>query len=79
MPKTTRRIERELNDLPMLGVIKVNQTIYYQGEVSTVEKDVIICPIWFILLVVLTLASIITTIVLIIKKHRRKKKKSLDI
>lgn len=74
MPDSTRQVERELNDLPALGIIKVNQTIYYNGDVSIEEKDIIICPIWFMVLVLLTLFAIITTIVLIIKKHRKKKK-----
>ena len=75
MPETTRQIEREVSNLPALGVVKVSQTIYYQGQTpSIVEKNIIICPIWFLILLVLTIAAIITTIVLIVKKHRKKKK-----
>ena len=73
MPETTRYTEREVSDLPSLGVIKINQTINYNGQTSTVEKNVIICPIWFLILVILTLAAIITAIVMLVKKHRRKK------
>ncbi len=74
MPETTRQVEREVSNLPALGVVKVRQTIYYQGqEPSVVEKNVIICPIWFLILLILTIAAIITTIVLIIKKHRKRK------
>ncbi len=75
MPETTRQVEREVSNLPALGVVKVNQTIYYQGQTpSIVEKNIIICPIWFIVLLILTIAAIITTVVLIVKKHRRNKK-----
>lgn len=74
MPETTRFIEREISHLPSLGVIKVSQTIYFNGKSSTVEKDMIICPIWFMALVALTLGSIIFTIVHIIRKHRKKSK-----
>ncbi len=73
MPETTRFTEREVSDLPALGIVKINQTINYNGEVSTVEKNVFICPIWFLILIILTLAAIITSIVLLIKRHRRKK------
>lgn len=72
MPETTRKIERNISNLPAIGIVKISQKIYYNGEVSTVEKDVIICPIWFILLIVLTIASIITAIVVAVKKHKRK-------
>ena len=72
MPETTRYIEREVGHLPSLGVVKVKQTIYYQGVANTVEKDIIICPIWFMALVALTIGAIIFSIVRTIKKHRKK-------
>ena len=75
MPETTRQVEREVSNLPALGVVKVSQTIYYQGHTpSVVEKNIIICPIWFLILLILTITAIITTIVLIVKKHRKHKK-----
>ena len=73
MPETTHRVEREISDLPELGVIKVTQTIDYNGQTSTTETNVILCPIWFMALVALTIAAIITAVVLIVKKHRRGK------
>lgn len=76
MPETTRYITREINDgLPLLGVVKVNQTIYYQGQSPSIEeKTVIICPIWFLLLVIAAIAAIIGSIVMIVRKHRKKAK-----
>lgn len=73
MPETSRLVEREVGNLPALGVVKVNQTIYYQGEIYPNEQTIIICPIWFLLLVVLTIGAIIAFIVSRIKKHNRKK------
>ena len=73
MPETTRYTEREVSNLPDLGVVKVTQTINYNGQTSTVEKNIIICPIWFLVLICLTLAAIITTIVVLIRKHHHKK------
>lgn len=73
MPESERLITREINNVPMIGVVKINQTIYYRGDVSTVEKDVIICPFWFMILVGLTLLSFIAVIVQMIKRHHRKK------
>lgn len=72
MPETTRLIERNISNLPALGVVKVSQTIYYMGkEPSIAEKTVIICPIWFMALVAATTLAIIFTIVQIIRKHKK--------
>ena len=72
MPDTTREITREINNLPALGIIKINQTIYYLGDVKTVEKNVIICPIWFMLLLGVTILAIIGAIVGTVLKHKRR-------
>ena len=74
MPESTKEITREVGELPALGIVKVSQTIYYRGEVSTVEQNVIICPIWFMALVFLTVLAIVSTIVTIVMKHKKRKK-----
>lgn len=73
MPETTRYINRNIDNLPVLGIIKVEQTVYYNNEVSTVVKDVILCPIWFFCLVLLVITSIIGFITFSVRHHRRKK------
>ena len=73
MPETTYLATRNISNLPALGVVKVSQTVYYRGESSTTEKEVIICPIWFMLLVAATIAAIIAFIVSRVRKHRKKK------
>ena len=75
MTETTRFVEREVNNLPALGVVKINQTIYYNGTVSTEEKDVIICPIWFLALLAVTVCAIIGTIIHLIVKHHKNKRR----
>lgn len=71
MPETTRYIVHQIGNLPPLGSFKVSQTIYYGDSVSTVEKDLIICPLWFIFLVLFAISSVIIFIVLRIRTHRR--------
>lgn len=79
MPETTRKIERDINEnLPALGIVHVEQTIYYQGQQSKEVKDVFICPVWFIILCAVTLCAIIATIVGIVLKHK-KKNKAMDL
>lgn len=73
MPESTYNSQREINNLPALGIVHVTQTINYNGETSSKEGNIIICPIWFLLLVLATIAALVTTIVLIIKKHRKNK------
>ena len=73
MPETTRYTEREISDLPALGIVKVTQTIDYNGQTSTTERQIIICPVWFMILVFLTLAAIVTALVIIVKKRHRKR------
>jgi len=73
MPETTYYSQREINNLPVVGVINVSQTIRLNGEVSIKEGNIIICPIWFMLLIFVTFAAFVATTVLIIKRHRRRK------
>lgn len=73
MPETERYVTRNIDNLPALGIVKVEQTIYYNNEISTVEKNIVLCPIWFFFLVTIVIMSIIGLIVTIIRHHRRKK------
>ncbi len=73
MPETARRIEYDIDNLPVVGVVEINQTIYYNGETSVETKNLIICPVWFMTLVVLAIGLIIWTIVTKFKKHKRRK------
>ena len=73
LPDSQRFINKEINELPMIGIINVQQDIYYNGETSTVEKNVIVCPIWFLVLLALTLMAIVWKIVKTVRKHKKKK------
>ena len=73
MPETTRRIDRDVSDLPTLGIVNIEQTIYYNGQVSTVTRDVVICPIWFIVTVVIVILIGIGIVVSAIRRHKKKK------
>ena len=72
MPETTRRIERNIMDLPVVGIVNINQTIYYNGQSSIESRNVIICPIWFMILAVAMIGGTIGGIILAIKKHHKK-------
>ena len=64
MPDSQKFINKEIEGLPMVGIINLQQNIYYNGETSTMEKNLIICPIWLLVLTTLTIAAIVASIVL---------------
>ena len=76
MPDTTRDLIHEFKDLPALGVINVKETIEYNGETYVLDKNIIICPVWFTVLLGATLISAIALIVAKVKKSHRKKRRS---
>ena len=73
MPETTRRTEYEITGLPVVGVVRVNQTIYYNGISSIEMKDVLICPIWFMVVAFVVICGIIFGGFFGIKTYKRKK------
>ena len=73
LPDTTRAVERNVEGLPFLGIVHIEQSINYNGEVSKIEKDVIICPVWFMVLAAVVVAVLVALIVRLIIKHRRAK------
>ena len=74
MPETTRHVSRSISNLPAIGAVKVSQTIYFNGEYSAMEKTVIICPVWLLILIIALIAGLVTFITLKIRKHFSKKK-----
>lgn len=73
MPETERLVSRDIGDLPIIGVINVKQSLYYNGEVSVVEQNVIICPIWFMAIIVLVIGGIVGLIVRkVVKRHKKR-------
>ena len=73
LPDTTRAVERNVEGLPFLGVVHIEQSINYNGEVSKVEKDVIICPVWFMVVAVIVVAALVALITRLVIRHRRAK------
>lgn len=74
MPSTTRHLVRELSNLPSLGVVTVKETIEYMGEVSNFEERVLICPLWFLILVGATILTLLAAIIARLFKFHSKTK-----
>ena len=73
MPETAHLVSHEIDGLPIVGVVDVSQTVYYNGETSTNEQTVVICPIWFMATVAVVIGAIIGIIVRMVVKRRRRK------
>ena len=58
MPDSDQNISRTLEGVAALGVYEVKQTVNYLDEESYISTVMVVCPIWFIVLVILTILSI---------------------
>ena len=74
MPETERLIEHQIDGLPVVGIVNVTQSVYYNGDVSVAEKTVIICPIWFMVTVAVVFGAIVGLIARAIVKRNKKRK-----
>lgn len=72
MPGTTREFVREINDLAPLGVFTVKQKVVYMGQAHAEEHTVVLCPIWFMLLVAVVVGMITGIIIRLVMRHRRR-------
>ncbi len=73
MPNSERYISREVSNLPMFGMVHIEQTVYYLGLSSVEAVNVLICPIWFLILMFATFGAIVAGIISAIVKHKKKK------
>lgn len=69
-PDTSRFTEITWDDAPSIGVFKVKSVVTILDQVSIVEKTVIICPLWLIVVIALFLGLAIFWIVTRIMKRR---------
>ena len=75
MPETTRYATRNISEnLPQLGIVHVSQTIQYNGQTSVTEHDVIICPVWFLILICFIFFLLILSIFHLFHKFYCRKK-----
>lgn len=73
LPDTTRTVNRNIENLPALGIVNIEQTLYYNGAISTEAKNLIICPVWFIFSAIAAIAIIIGAVIHLIKKAKKHK------
>lgn len=79
MPETTRTIKREIGDLPPLGIFEISESVSYMGGEMSTTSVVLLCPVWFIVLVLFTIISIIELMIYRRRSRRKKLEKSVDL
>ena len=79
MPESTRTLKREITGLPPLGVFEVTENVSYMDIETSNSTVVVLCPVWFIILVLFTIAAIIE--LLFYRRHKKRKKleKTIDL
>lgn len=76
IPGTTHYSEHVWEETPKLGVYKVIQSVEFGGTTDTVQRTVLVCPIWFLFL---SLAFITSCFLYLIEKiSKRKQQKTAE-
>lgn len=73
MPDSKRYNEQSWSGAPRVGIFRVRQTVKALGEVSVIEKIVIICPLWLIIAIIIMMAFAVISLVLKAKSRKSKK------
>ena len=73
MPESTRLITRNIENLPTVGVVHIEQSVNYAGSTSVVSHELVICPVWFMALVIAVIVGVISGIIALVVHHKRKK------
>ncbi len=67
----TKEYHVESCEVGTMGIYNVRQTVKIFGNTSIIDKKLIVCPIWMMIVIVACLVAIIVAIVLIVRKHRK--------
>ncbi len=74
----TERYHVQSCDLPAFGIFRTKQVVKIFGEISEIEKTIIICPIWLMVLILAIIVVIIVVIIAFIKKHKKSSKETAE-
>lgn len=74
LPESKRALYQYWHEAPLLGAFSIKETVSFLGDDFEYGKVVIVCPLWFILLVS---AFLISIIVLIAHRSRARKQQKL--
>lgn len=70
LPETERYHAQSCN-LPMVGIFRAKQTVKIFNEISTLEKMIVVCPVWLMFIIVFATAALIIWLVLHAKNRKK--------
>lgn len=71
LPETTRFATSTWEETPFIGIFRVMQAVEFAGNISTVERFVIVCPFWLAIMIIIIL--VLSILLLIVKISDRRK------
>ncbi|MBR2586932.1 hypothetical protein IKE71_00980 [Candidatus Saccharibacteria bacterium] len=76
LPETEREVSLVIDEIPRLGVLKVNLTNEFMNDAETKSAIVFVCPLWFIAIILLIILTIVARIFLKRRDDRRMRSNS---
>ena len=73
LPETERYHVQSCDSMPTLGIFKAKQTVSIFGETSTVERVVILCPLWLMFLILFVIIILIIWVFTKVKRNGKRK------
>lgn len=70
LPETRRYTSLEWENTPSFGLFRVKLDITYAGQTETIEKIVLVCPLWLIILILVFVGAVVFWLV---SKNRERK------
>ena len=64
---------RQIDNLPVVGLVHVEQKVTYNGDTSITSHELVILPIWFILLVILIVAGVAGGVFALVRQRKKRK------
>lgn len=76
MPGATRYTGIVWDDTPSIGVFRVVYTVEFEGVKKELEKIVIVCPLWLLIVILLLIATIVFRFITGSKSRKKAKKEA---
>lgn len=75
IPKTRRYTNLEWEGTPSFGIFKVKLDVNYAGINESIEKIVIVCPLWLVVLIIVFIGAVVFWLV---SRNRERKNKKVE-
>ena len=73
MPEATRQSSVSWNQTPRIGIFRVKYAVEFEGVKNELEKVIIVCPLWLLVIILLFIVTIIYRVITDSRKKSSKK------